>query len=79
MTQIDWPQPAIIEVKGFSPQELATALHGYGRRIPPRLLQRISNPRVFSLAMRLLNNLKREVDLGIDRLLFNYWEQGRYR
>jgi hypothetical protein len=80
LAQIDWPDPATFRLDGFDRQELAQALALHGRRvedIPPRLLPRLSNPRIFALAMRLFKTLSREADLGVDRLLFNYWDQRR--
>ncbi len=45
--------------------------------IPARLRQRLSNPRIFALAMRLMETMPHEKNLGVDRLLFSYWEHRR--
>lgn len=78
--RIDWPDPAELPLTSFDDGELAVALAIHGRRvsdIPPRIAERIRNPRVFSLAMRLYETLPRTSDLGIDKLLYSYWDQRR--
>jgi hypothetical protein len=70
----------MFRLDGFNLEELSVALTLHGRctaGIPPRLLSRLSNPRIFALAMRLFKTSHQETDLGVDRLLFSYWDQRR--
>jgi hypothetical protein len=76
----DWncPAPTPVTVEGFNADELSRACVLAGRdpdSIPPHLRERLCNPRIFRLAIRLLPGLRHEADLSIDRLLYAYWEQ----
>lgn len=78
--RVDWDEPEIVRLHGFDNAELAQALAMHGRdaeSLSQRMRSRLSNPRAFTLAMRLLDKLPPDTDLGIDRLLFHYWEDRR--
>lgn len=75
--EIDWPEPVEYELGGFDDDELSRALAARGRTpadLPPRLRDQLRNPRAFALAMELLDELPPDIELGIDRLLFHYWD-----
>ena len=77
---IDWPDVEWVPLGGFSDEEVRRAAASWGRdfdALPVRLGRQIRNPRAFALAMTLLDTLPPDVDLGVDRLLFEYWEHRR--
>ncbi|HEY0993719.1 MAG TPA: TIR domain-containing protein [Kofleriaceae bacterium] len=74
---VEWPAQEVVRLDGFTRDELEEALARHGRHpdsISSRLKSRLQNPRAFTLAMRLLDDLPPGIDLGIDRLLYHYWD-----
>jgi hypothetical protein len=75
---LDFPKK-LVNVSGYDRDEFATALAIHGRtrsNIPPRMLPGLANPRVFTLAIGMLDELGEE-ELTIDRVLFQYWRHRR--
>ena len=78
LSSTDWSEPVPVHVDGFSRTELeqVCTLGGIDpETIPPFLMERLGNPRILSLALKLLGELRRAADFGIDRLLYAYWGQ----
>lgn len=75
---LDFPKE-LVNVSGYDRDEFAAALAIHGRMhssIPPRMMPGLANPRVFSLAIGMLDELGEE-ELTIDRVLFQYWKHRR--
>ncbi len=81
LEEVDIPERRV-DLAGYNDEEFAEALHLNGRSldsVPKRLRPGLRNPRVFALAIEMLDDLD-ENDLTIDRILMRYWQsRARHR